>query len=206
MSLRRRTRPARPRSPPPAHRSPATWLPPHQARVAGRISRRDHQQSAALVRKSPYPPPKALLDGSEERCRARNPNPPASSAGVNPLGSSSIASGFLRVSAKIRTRTRASSGPVSAESSSARASSSRKPSITSSGNPAAWPDGWRAARPGPPILLPGGAPRTRALARRRDRASTGHRPGRSAAPPRLRRTAGPARPSRPGTGPERTRS
>jgi hypothetical protein len=75
MPPRRRTRPARPRSPPPAHRSLATWLPPHQARVAGRISRHDHQQSAALVRKSPHPPPKALLDGSEERCRAREPRP-----------------------------------------------------------------------------------------------------------------------------------
>ena len=50
------------------------------------------------------------------------PNPPASSAGVNPRGSSSNASGLPRVSATIRSRTRASSGPASADSSSARAS------------------------------------------------------------------------------------
>ena len=63
-------------------------------------------------------------------------NPPASSAGVNPRGSSNSASGLPRASATIRSRTCASSGPVSAASSSARASASGRPSTTSSGNPA----------------------------------------------------------------------
>jgi hypothetical protein len=44
-------------------------------------------------------------------------------------------------------------------------------------------------RPGQSILLPGGAPRTPAPARRRDRAIAGHRPRRSATAPRLLRTA-----------------
>ena len=41
-----------------------------------------------------------------------SPNPPASSAGDRPRGSSSSASGLPRVSATIRSRTRSSSGPV----------------------------------------------------------------------------------------------
>ena len=41
-----------------------------------------------------------------------SPNPPASSAGVRPRGSSSNASGLPRVSATIRSRTRSSSGPA----------------------------------------------------------------------------------------------
>ena len=49
-----------------------------------------------------------------------SPNPPASSAGVNPRGSSNNASGLPPVSATIWSRTRASRGPVSTESSSAR--------------------------------------------------------------------------------------
>ena len=65
-----------------------------------------------------------------------SPNPPANSAGVTPRGSSNNANGLPRVSLTIWSRTRASRGPVSTESSSARASSSRKPSTTSSGNPA----------------------------------------------------------------------
>ena len=58
---------------------------------------------------------------------AGRPNPPASSAGVSPRGSSSSASGLPRVSAMIRSRTRASSGPARAESSSARAWSVLQP-------------------------------------------------------------------------------
>ena len=49
--------------------------PPHQARVTGRISRRDQQQPAALARKSLNPPPEALLDPRRDRCRAREPEP-----------------------------------------------------------------------------------------------------------------------------------
>ena len=63
------------------------------------------------------------------------PNPPASSAGVNPRGSSSSASGLPRVSATIRSRTRSSSRPGTTESSSARASASLRPPTTSSGRP-----------------------------------------------------------------------
>ena len=62
-----------------------------------------------------------------------SPNPPASSAGVSPRGSSSRASGLPRVSATIWSRTRVSSGPGSTESSSARASASRSPPTASSG-------------------------------------------------------------------------
>ena len=61
------------------------------------------------------------------------PNPPASSAAVKPRGSSSKASGLPRVSATIRSRTRSSSRPGIAESSSARASLSLRPPTTSTG-------------------------------------------------------------------------
>ena len=50
------------------------------------------------------------------------PKPPASWAGESPRGSSSSASGFPRVSATIRSRTRSSSGPGITESSRTRAS------------------------------------------------------------------------------------
>ena len=65
----------------------------------------------------------ALLDPARtaaprRAARTRPPAPP----GVSPRGSSSSASGLPRVSATIWSRTRASSGPASAESSSARAS------------------------------------------------------------------------------------
>ena len=66
---------------------------------------------------------------------AGSPNPPASSAGVKPRGSSSSAKGLPRVSATIRSRTTASSGPTSAPSSRLRASPSPSPSICSSGRP-----------------------------------------------------------------------
>ena len=46
-----------------------------------------------------------------KRRASGSPNPPASSAGVNPRGSSSSASGLPRVSARIRALTRSSSGP-----------------------------------------------------------------------------------------------
>ena len=64
-----------------------------------------------------------------------SPNPPASSAGVNPRGSSISASGLPRVSSRIRAFTRSSSGPGIVASSSSRASSAASPSITSSGSP-----------------------------------------------------------------------
>ena len=74
-----------------------------------------------------------------------SPNPPASSSGVNPCTSSNSANGLPRVSATSWSRTRASRGPVSAESRSARASASGRPSTTSSGSPAKSPLGLRAA-------------------------------------------------------------
>ena len=64
-----------------------------------------------------------------------SPNPPASSAGVNPRGSSISASGLPRASPRIRALTRSSSGPGIVVSSSSRASSAASPSMTSSGNP-----------------------------------------------------------------------
>ena len=94
-----------------------------------------------------------------------SPNPPASSAGVIARGSSSSASGLPPASATIWSRTRASSGPARAESRSARASPSARPSIASSGNPASSVPGTRAAntklRPDRP---PAAAPQARAPA------------------------------------------
>jgi hypothetical protein len=52
--------------------------------------------------------------------RPGSPNPPASSAGVHPRGSSNSASGLPRASATIWSRTCTSSGAASTESSSAR--------------------------------------------------------------------------------------
>ena len=113
--------------------APDTGIPSRPAarhtsdRVAGRIGRRQLQQPPGLGRQS-----LAAAAGSSPRSgpdsgRAPgSPNPPASCAGVSPRGSSSSASGFPRVSATIWSRTRASSGPASAESSSARASSLRQ--------------------------------------------------------------------------------
>src|SRR5207302_2668781 len=64
-----------------------------------------------------------------------SPNPPASSAGVNPRGTSSNASGLPRDSATSRSRTRSSRRPGSAEASSARESSSPSPPTNNSGSP-----------------------------------------------------------------------
>ena len=73
-------------------------------------------------------PPEALLDPARQRHRAGQPEPARQLRRASaPRGSSSSASGLPCVSATIRSRTRASSGPASAESSSARASSSRRP-------------------------------------------------------------------------------
>ena len=58
-------------------------------------------------------------------------------------------------------------------------------------------------RSGRPAPRPGGAPRTPGPAPRRDRATAGHRRGRSAGAYRPRPTAGSARPTRPGNGPAR---
>jgi hypothetical protein len=59
------------------------------------------QQALGLARKRPDPLHEGLLDAAGQRPRVGSPNPPASSAGVNPRGSSSSASGLPRVSATI---------------------------------------------------------------------------------------------------------
>ena len=64
-----------------------------------------------------------------------NPKPPARSSGVKPRGNCSNASGFPRVSAMIRSATRASSGPASADASNARASSTLSPPSSIYGQP-----------------------------------------------------------------------
>ncbi len=64
-----------------------------------------------------------------------NPNPPASSPGVRPRGSSNSANGLPRVSAMIRSRTRSSRRPPTPAPSSPRASPSASPSTVISGRP-----------------------------------------------------------------------
>src|SRR4051812_30392630 len=88
-----------------SHSPYARWARASHARARVRVSR-------AIA--SRYRPARGGACGS--------PNPPASSAGVNPRGSSSSASGLPRVSATIRSRTRSSSGPQITEPSSARIS------------------------------------------------------------------------------------
>ena len=60
--------------------------------------------------------------------------PPASSAAVRPLGSSSRANGLPRVSVTIWSRTRSSNDPVLTESSSSRAAGSSSPLTSSCGS------------------------------------------------------------------------
>ncbi len=84
------------------------------------------------------------------------PNPPASSAGVRPRGSSSSASGLPRVSATIRSRTCSSSGPASTVPSSSCASPSSSPPTASSGRPSRCrsPLGSRTAKTSPTDSAP----------------------------------------------------
>ena len=85
-----------------------------------------------------------------------SPNPPASSAGVRPRGSSSSASGLPRVSATIRSRTRSSSGPASTVPSNSCASPSSSPPTASSGRPSRCrsPLGSRTAKTSPTDSAP----------------------------------------------------
>ena len=118
-----------------------------------------------------------------------SPNPPASSAGVRPWGSSSSASGLPRVSATMRSRTRSSSLPRIAESSRARASRVGEPGRRPV--PEVPPTRVRARsargprRPARRAPRAGGAQRTPAPAPTRDRATVRLRPaqtsGRSSA-------------------------
>ena len=136
-----------------------------------------------------------------------SPNPPASSAGVSPRGSSISASGFPPASPRIRARTRSSSGPGIVASRSDRASSAGSPPTTSSGNPS-------STRPSPDSRSPNTSPTRSANRRRATNASvcadtrsshcassTMHRSGCSSAASASRlRTANPTR-KRSGGGP-----
>ncbi len=134
-----------------------------------------------------------------------SPNPPASCSGVSPHGSSSRASGLPRVSAMILSRTRASSGPVSTESSSARASRSRRPCTVICGSPASSSPGSRAAKTRPTGSAASRRatnPRTCADARSRHcSSSTTHTSGRSSATADSRSSAARPMKKRFGAGP-----
>jgi len=123
--------------------------PPHQHRIADRIGRRQPQRRRVCPGRVSSRRRKLSSIRSGSASALGSPNPPASSAGVSPRGSSSSASGLPRVSATIRSRTRASSGPASIESSNARALPSGKLFTTSSGNPDSSPPGARAANTNP---------------------------------------------------------
>ena len=97
---------------------------PQQRRVAGRFGGGGHEQALRVGRERQHLAAEVLFDAAREWCASGRPNPPASSAAVNPRGNSSNASGFPRVSATIRSRTRSSSRPGTTESSSAWASAS----------------------------------------------------------------------------------
>ena len=137
-----------------------------------------------------------------------SPNPPASSAGVNPRGSSISASGLPRASPRIRALTRSSSGPGIVVSSSSRASSAASPSIDELRQPledvlvAGLAQREHQRRPAPPGA---GAPRTPASARTPGRATARRRRCTAAAAPRRRRPAGSGPPARRGSDPAAVR-
>ena len=76
---------------------------------------------------------------------AGRPNPPASSVGVSPLGNSSSASGFPRVSTTILSSTGSSSRAGKTDSNSARASRCPNGEMRSSGRPLSASSTWRVA-------------------------------------------------------------
>ena len=150
----RRTPPAPPPPPasPPRHRSRAA-RPPATPAPDRRSDQPPPAAPAAGSRtgKRLQLPPKALLDPPGERHRAcPSPNPPVQLRRRQParqLQQRQRITGAYRRS--IRSRTRASSGPVSpvsTDSSSSRASSSGRPSTTSCGSPATSPSPRDACR------------------------------------------------------------
>ena len=149
----RRRRPARPR--PARCRAPRPRATPTPDPPAG---------SAAATRSNSRVEGGSGASRSVKLCSIRpdnagpsdSPNPPASSAGVKPRGSSSNASGLPRVSATIRSRTRSSSGPVTTVASNSRASRSSSPPTASSGNPSKCrsPLGSRTAKTNPTDSAP----------------------------------------------------
>ena len=84
--------------------------------------------SRRLVGQRRRAPQEALLDPARQGRRLGQPEPAGELRGDRPRGSSSSARGLPRVSATIRSRTRASSRPGMAVASSARASASGRPS------------------------------------------------------------------------------
>ena len=140
----------------PAARRPATPAPgprpvrpPPAAADAGGC-----RQGLSRRRKSPRSAPTAA---SRRGGRTRPPARPA-----KPSGQLQQGSGLPSVSARSRSRTWASSGPVSAASSSARASASRRPSTTAPATRPARRLGRGPRRPGRPTRRPAGGhePRT----------------------------------------------
>ena len=107
---------------------------PHQRWLSHRIRRRQLQEAPSVGRKRIEPPPKALLDPPRQRHTAEEPEPAGE---VSRRESPCQLQQRKRVAARLADDLLAdprSSGPVSTESSSARASSSRKPWRSSCGN------------------------------------------------------------------------
>ena len=101
------------------HGRRAAWTPMPRRSAARHTSARSPDGSARQLQQPPglggqggQLAAEAGLDPAVSGVTAGRPNPPASSAGVSPRGNSSSASGLPRVSAMIRSRTRASSGPA----------------------------------------------------------------------------------------------
>ena len=139
------------RHPGPRRDPQPSYSPPHQQRVTRRIRRRHASSRRVCSGRPPSCRRKLSSIRAGKDTAAGSPNPPASSVGDSPRGNSSKAKGFPRVSATIWSLTRSSSDPVSAESSSARASSARRPCT---GSPAS-----RPGKPWPVALWTGGSGR-----------------------------------------------
>ena len=179
--------------------------PPHQRRVTGRVGRRQQQQPPGRGREGSHPPPKLSSMLPARGTAPGSPNPPASSAAVNPRGSSARPAG-CRAS-----RPRSDPAP-------ARRSARAAPNPAAPGHRFLQPAEHQlrqtrqitARNPGREHQPTDSAPRRRATtpgpAPRRDQATARRPRGISAASPRRPRTAGSARPGRPGTGPAPARA
>ena len=106
--------------------------------------RRDEQQTPRVSESTSSRRTKLSSIRPDSACASSSPKPPASCVAVKPRGSSSNASGFPRVSAMIRSRTRSSNLNRNAELSSARARRG-KPLTSSSGTARSSSPGSRAA-------------------------------------------------------------
>ena len=120
--------------------------------------------------------PEALFDRAGQRHCAWRPNPPASSAALNPRGNSSNASGLpLRLRDDLDRAPAHRYGPVSAASSSARASRSRRPWTLVPGDQSRSRAEARTAKTNPTVPPANVVQRRPGFARRRDRATGRHR-------------------------------